>query len=146
MPVDKCKFTLKDIEPQLIEDVDKYIKTTIANSVKRYYKKQNRHRKYQIVFYSYEECIEEIGYEENFTDICARYIDIDGHRIPVYNQSLFKALFELSSIQRNVLLRNVVLKTPMAQIAKDFGISQRMIQRHKHNAIDKVRRSMKKYE
>lgn len=116
--MDKCKFTLKDIEPQLIEDADKYIKTIIANAIKRYYKKQNRLKKYQIVLYSYEEYPDKIGCEDNFDDICARYIDIDGHRIPVYNHNLFDALFELSNVQRNILLRNIVLKIPMAQLAK----------------------------
>ena len=78
--MDKCKFTLKDIEPQLIEDVDKYIKAIIANAVKRYYKKQNRLKKYQIVFYSYEDLSDEIGYEDNFNDICAKYIEVDEYK------------------------------------------------------------------
>lgn len=144
--MDKCKFTLKDIEPQLIEDVDKYIKAIIANAVKRYYKKQNRLKKYQIVFYSYEDLSDEIGYEDNFNDICAKYIEVDEYKIPVYSPALYDALLKLSDMQRTVVLRNIILKTPLIQIAKDFGISHRMVQRHKHNAIDKLRRSMKRYE
>ena len=144
--MDKCKFTLKDIEPQLIEDVDKYIKAIITNAVKRYYKKQNRLKKYQIVFYSYEDLSDEIGYEDNFNDICAKYIEVDEYKIPVYSPALYDALLKLSDMQRTVVLRNIILKTPLIQIAKDFGISHRMVQRHKHNAIDKLRRSMKRYE
>lgn len=70
------------------------------------------------------------------------YIEVRGVRIPVFNTQLAEALNELTEAQKTILLQNVVLKIPLKQIADDLGISSRMAEKHKHNAIRFLKRRL----
>ena len=63
------------------------------------------------------------------------YIEVRGVKIPVFNTRLAEALNELKEDQKTVLLQNVILKIPLNQIADDLGISTRMVEKPKHNAL-----------
>lgn len=52
------------------------------------------------------------------------------------------ALRSLTEKQRLVLLKNVVLKIPMKQIALELGISISMVKKHKDKAIRVIKRRM----
>ena len=46
----KTDFSFEDITSELLDYVDKYVKTVISNSKRRYYRNKKRPRKYGIVF------------------------------------------------------------------------------------------------
>ena len=67
---------------------------------------------------------------------------MQGIKIPVLNPELADALRSLTEKQRLVLLKNVVLKIPMKQIALELGISISMVKKHKDKAIRVIKRRM----
>lgn len=86
---------------------------------------------------------EKLGQEEDYESILCQYIETKGYRFPIYNQNLAIALLELTDVQRSVLIQNVVLNITLRQIAFDLNISERMVRKHKHNAIESIRKKMK---
>lgn len=140
-------FTKDDIADETIEYIDKYFKTVIINAKREYFRKEQRHQKFGISFVPLDESennltIQEMGYEHA---IC-EFLEINGVQIPVYDPALAYSLKKLTHSQRSVLLQNVVLKIPLDTIAKNLGICPRMASKHKHNAIEVVKRSLKSYE
>ena len=69
-------------------------------------------------------------------------IDVQGVKIPILNPELADTPRSLTETQRLVLLKNVVLKIPMKQIALELGISIGMVEKHKNNAIRIIKRRM----
>ncbi len=134
---------IDDIDAGLLNYIDKYFKTVIINCKKRYYGKFSRLQKRGIVFVELEKYAENLRYDEaGFEKVICQYIDVQGIKIPVYNPELAEALLSLSETQRLVLIRNVVFDIPMKQIAFELGISKRMVEKHKHNALQAVRRML----
>lgn len=74
------------------------------------------------------------------------YIEVRGVKIPVFNTRLAEALNELTEDQKTVLLQNVILKIPLNQIADDLGISTRMVEKHKYNALLFLKRRLIHHE
>lgn len=79
-------------------------------------------------------------------DVTSQYIEVKGVKIPVFNTKLSEALNELTETQRTILLQNVILKIPLNQIADELGISTRMTEKHKHNAIMFLKRRLIHHE
>lgn len=84
---------------------------------------------------------EELGYEENSYDIC-QYIEVKGKHVPVYDPELAEALLSLSEIQRQILIENICWNIKLKEISLDLKISERMVRKHKRNAIEIIRRRM----
>ena len=53
---------------------------------------------------------------------------------------------ELSEIHLQILLQSAVLQITIEDMAKEFGISKRMVYRYKHDAIAELRKKLKNYE
>ena len=139
----KTDFLLEDISDELLDYVDKYLKTVISNAKRRYYRKTKRPRKYGIVFVELDKYAEDLHYDEpGFEQALCQLIDVQGAKIPVLNPELADALRSLTDTQRLVLLKNVVLKIPMKQIALELGVSIGMVEKHKNNAIRIIKRRM----
>ncbi len=139
----KTDFSLEDISEELLDYVDKYLKTVISNAKRRYYRKTKRPRKYGIVFVELDKYAEDLHYDEpGFEQALCQLIDVQGVKIPILNPELADTLRSLTETQRLVLLKNVVLKIPMKQIALELGISIGMVEKHKNNAIRIIKRRM----
>ena len=139
----KTDFSLEDISEELLDYVDKYLKTVISNAKRRYYRKTKRPRKYGIVFVELDKYAEDLNYDEpGFEQALCQLIDVQGVKIPILNPELADTLRSLTETQRLVLLKNVVLKIPMKQIALELGISIGMVEKHKNNAIRIIKRRM----
>ena len=120
-----------------------YLKTVICNAKRRYYRKTKRPRKYGIVFVELDKYAEDLHYDEpGFEQALCQLIDVQGVKIPILNPELADTLRSLTETQRLVLLKNVVLKIPMKQIALELGISIGMVEKHKNNAIRIIKRRM----
>ena len=52
------------------------------------------------------------------------------------------ALRTLTKIQLDVLLKSVLLEMSQEEIAAEHGITTRMVRKHKHTALDKLRRRL----
>ena len=139
----KTDFSLEDISEELLDYVDKYLKTVISNAKRRYYRKTKRPRKYGIVFVELDKYAEDLHYDEpGFEQALCQLIDVQWVKIPILNPELADTLRSLTETQRLVLLKNVVLKIPMKQIALELGISIGMVEKHKNNAIRIIKRRM----
>ena len=139
----KTDFFFVYISEELLDYVDKYLKTVISNAKRRYYRKTKRPRKYGIVFVELDKYAEDLNYDEpGFEQALCQLIDVQGVKIPILNPELADTLRSLTETQRLVLLKNVVLKIPMKQIALELGISIGMVEKHKNNAIRIIKRRM----
>ena len=132
-----------DITIELRHYIDKYLKTVIINVKRRFYRKASYLKKYGIVFVELDKYTDNIRYDEpGFNQITCQFIKVDNYQIPVYNEDLAKALFSLTEMQRHILIKNVVLEIPLSSLSKELKISKRMIEKHKHNAIQAIKRRM----
>ena len=139
----KNNFSLEDITSELLGYVDKYLKTVISNTKRRYYRNKKRSLKYGIVFVELDKYAEDLHYDDpGIEQALCQWIDMQGIKIPVLNPELADALRSLTEKQRLVLLKNVVLKIPMKQIALELGISISMVKKHKDKAIRVIKRRM----
>ena len=139
----KTDFSLEDISEELLDYVDKYLKTVISNTKRRYYRNKKRPRKYGIVFVELDKYAEDLHYDDpELEKVLCQLIDVQGVKIPVLNPELADALRSLTETQRLVLLKNVVLRIPLKQIALELGISIGMVEKHKNNAIRIIKRRM----
>ena len=135
-----------DITIELRHYIDKYLKTVIINVKKRFYRKASYLKKYGIVFVELDKYSDNIRYDEpGFNKVSCQFIKVDNYRIPVYNEDLAEALISLTDIQRLILIKNVVLEIPLSSLSKELKISKRMIEKHKHNAIQFIKRRMSYY-
>lgn len=138
----KQRLSISDINEDLLQFADMYLKKVIINAKHHYYREKSLMKKHGIVFVDFETFAEEMGREENYESVLCHYIEIKGYCIPVYNSQLATALMELTEVQRSVLIQNVVLDVTLKQIACDLNISERMVRKHKHNAVESIRRKM----
>ena len=75
----KTDFSLEDISEELLDYVDKYLKTVISNAKRRYYRKTKRPRKYGIVFVELDKYAEDLHYDEpGFEQALCQLIDVQG--------------------------------------------------------------------
>lgn len=141
--MDKQLFSVSDISDDLIQYTDMYMKKVIINAKRHYYREKSKIQKHGIVFVDLETFAENLGYEDiGFEKVLCQYIEVKGIQVPVHNPDLAIALLALTEIQRSVLIQNVVLDITLKQIAYDLKISERMVRKHKHNAIESIRRRM----
>ncbi len=142
----KTNYTIEDISDGLLHYVDKYLKTVINNTKRRYYRNKARSSKHGISFVELGKYVEDLYYDDpGFEQVHCQLIDVQGIKIPVLNPELADALRSLTEKQRFVLMKNVVLNVPMKQIALELGISISMVVKHKYNAIQAVKRRMDSY-
>lgn len=60
----------------------------------------------------------------------------------MYDPELAEALLSLSEIQRQILIENICWNIKLKEISLDLKISERMVRKHKRNAIEIIRRRM----
>ena len=65
----KTDFSLEDISEELLDYVDKYLKTVISNAKRRYYRKTKRPRKYGIVFVELDKYAVLASIEDRLEDV-----------------------------------------------------------------------------
>ena len=135
-------FTLDDLTPERRHYIDRYIKKSINNRMRDYYRRHLRSYKYGISFVSLDQEDPNLYYYEPAFDIASGYFEEYGYRIPIYNPYLFYALGHLTRKERTILLCNVVLSIPLKQIAHKLGISLRVVKRHKQRAIQKLKKEV----
>lgn len=141
------KFQVQDISENILHYSDKYFKKVIINTKFKFFKRENKAKQYGVSFEPLEDFEDKLSYnEDGFDKITSYFFDVKGIRIPVYNPALAFALSSLTETQRIILLQNIVLCIPMYLIAEDLGLCLRTVEKHKHNAIELVKRRMAEYD
>ena len=133
------RFSLEDLTLERRHYIDRYLKRVINNRVRDYYRYQKKASKYGLRFVTLDEIDTILSYEQTF-DRVSGFVEAGGFRIPVYSPTLLSALNQLTYLQKEVLIGNVVLSIPLNKIAQRLGISLRMVKKHKQKAIQSIKR------
>lgn len=143
----KTTFTLHDINKEVILSADSYLRTVIINKKRHYIRritKLSRHGIAMLELEKYESNL--ICNDSYFSTSGVTYFSVNGQHIPIRIPEISEALSELSEIHLQILLQSAVLQITIEDMAKEFGISKRMIYRYKHDAIVELRKKLKNYE
>ena len=143
----KTTFTLHDINKEVILSADSYLRTVIINKKRHYIRRITKLSRQGIAMLELEK------YESNlicndsyFSTSGVTYFSVNGQHIPIRIPEISEALSELSEIHLQIILQSAVLQITIEDMAKEFGISKRMIYRYKHDAIVELRKKLKNYE
>lgn len=143
----KTSFTLHDISKEMILSADSYLRTVIINKKRHYVRKitkLSRHGIAMLELEKYESNL--ICHDSYFSTSGITYFSVKGQHIPIRIPEISEALSELSEMHLQILLQSAVLQITIEDIAKEFGISKRMVYRYKHDAIVELRKKLKNYE
>ena len=141
------KYTLHDINAEIIKSADSYLRTVIINKKRHYIRKITKLTRHGITMLELEKVESKLSYNESyFNKIGTTYFFIKGQIIPIKIPEIAEALNELPEIPLQVLMQTVVLKIPIEEIACELGVSKRTINLYKRNAIEELRKKLKDYE
>lgn len=141
------KYTLHDINGEITESADSYLRTVIINCKRQYIRKITKLSRHGITMLELERYESNLLFNDGyFEKIETAYFYISGVQIPIEIPELAEALNSLSEIHLQVIMQSAVLKIPIEIIAKEFGVSKRMINIYKRDAIEELKRRLKEYE
>ena len=143
----EIKFELGEITDDVIIYVDKYIKLLMSNVKYSFLEKFNAEKKLICNYIQIKEndirfSYQDAGIEKILSDI---YV-VESTEIIIKNSRMAECLNNLTYREREVILRNVVLKTPLKKIAFDIGVSERMVKYYKKSALNKMRKELENNE
>lgn len=143
----KNEFELGEITDDVIVYVDKYIKLLMSNVKYSFLEKFNAEQKLICNYIQIKEndirfSYQDAGIEKILSDI---YV-VESTEIIIKNSRMAECLNNLTYREREVILRNVVLKTPLKKIAFDIGVSERMVKYYKKSALNKMRKELENNE
>lgn len=135
------RFSLSDISDEVVDTAHRYIISVLLNRKFRYFRNGKKKKRKMYSFLQIEQVEEIIGCEE----LGYRRVDRECYHagdilVFLERSELTEALDELTSIQRDVILRSVFTKITQEELSKEYGITKRMVQKHKAAAIKKLRR------
>ena len=137
------QFSLADIHIEVAETADRYIKAVLINAKKRYFRVLRKLERNGILIFDLEKYASNMFCEEDGYSKVDNEIFIVGQELFTMEKSeLTEALFMLTPTQRDILLRAVLLRQSQEEIASVYGITTRMVRKHKHIALEKLRRSL----
>lgn len=137
------RYTLEDVNEEILNHTDRYLKRTMINAKNSYYRKISiKDKKITIINI---ENIQDIlaDNDDLFDDLLCEVFLVKNIKIRIFDNALSKALSNITDRQRNVLLLNVALDIPLSKVAHSFGISLRAVEKHKQKALEKIRKEMK---
>ena len=143
----EIKFKLGEITDDVIIYVDKYIKLLMSNVKYSFLEKFNAEQKLICNYIQIKEndircSYQDAGIEKILSDI---YV-VESTEIIIKNSRMAECLNNLTYREREVILRNVVLKTTLKKIAFDIGVSERMVKYYKKSALNKMRKELENNE
>ena len=137
------QFSLADFHIEVAETADRYIKAVLINAKKRYFRVLRKLERNGILIFDLEKYESDLAYEEDGYSNVDNEIFIVGKELFTMEKSeLTEALFMLTPTQRDILLRAVLLRQSQEEIASVYSITTRMVRKHKHVALEKLRRSL----
>ena len=136
-------FTLSDIRIEVVDTADRYMKAVLINKKKRYFRVLRKHERNGITFIELDKYESNLAFEDNgFRTIDNEYFVVGKERFFLEKSELTEALHTLNPIQLDILLKSILLEQSQESLAAEYGISKRMVRKHKQNALDKLRRRL----
>lgn len=136
-------FTLSDIRIEVVDTADRYMKAVLINKKNRYFRVLRKLERNGITIFELEKYESNLEYEEKgFNAIDSETFVVGKETITLEKSELTEALHTLTPIQLDILLKTILLEMPQEALANEFGISKRMVRKHKHNALEKMRRRL----
>lgn len=137
------QFTLSDIHIEVIETADRYMKAVLINTKNRYFRVLRKLDRDGVTIFELEKYESNLAYEESgYARIDSECFIVGGETIEMEKSDLTEALLTLTQIQLDVLLKSVLLERTQEEIAAEHGITTRMVRKHKHIALEKLRRRL----
>ena len=137
------KFTLSDIRIEVIETADRYMKGVLINTKNRYFRILRKMDRDGVTVLELEKYESNLAYEESgFARIDSECFLVGGEIITMERSELTDALQTLTPIQLDVLLKSILLERSQDEIAAEYGFTTRMVRKHKHVALQKLRRRL----
>lgn len=136
-------FIISDIRIEVVDTADRYMKAVLINKKKRYFRVLRKHERNGITFYELEKLESNLASEENgYNKIDSECFTVGKDSISLEKSELTEALHTLSPIQLDILLKTVLLEQSQESLAYEYGISKRMVRKHKQNALEKLKRRL----
>lgn len=136
-------FILSDIHIGVIETADRYMKAVLINTKNRYFRVLRKTDRNGIAIFKLEKYESNLAYEESgFDEVDSERFWVGGELITIKKSELTDALQSLTPLQLDVLLQSVLLDKSQEEIAAEYGITKRMVRKHKHTALEKLRRRL----
>lgn len=136
-------FSLSDIRIEVIETADKYMKAVLINTKKRYFRVLRKLERNGITVFELEKYETNLAFEESgFAKIDTEYFAVGGEMVAMEKSELTEALRSLTPIQLDILLKLVLLDRSQEDLAAEYGITKRMIRKHKRTALEKLKRRL----
>ena len=137
------RFILSDIHIEVIETADRYMKAVLINTKNRYFRVLRKMDRNGITIFELEKYESNLAYEESgFDEVDSERFWVGGEIITIKKSELTDALRLLTPLQLDVLLQSVLLDKSQEEIAAEYGITKRMVRKHKHTALEKLRRRL----
>lgn len=134
-------FTVSDIDEDIQHTADKYMKKVLINAKRRFYKTLRKNDPAGHPHYELEKSSSILAYEEpGFLLADSEIFDLGEESIILERSELTEALLSLPKQQMEIILQLVFLEKTQDQLAAEFGISDRMIRKHRDRAFEKLRR------
>lgn len=143
----KEKFGFDEVNADVIVYVDRYLKLLMSNVKYSFLEKYNSvDRPIYNCVYLKENDIRFSYCDQKIEKILYNTYTVEDAEITVNNDTLSDCLNSLSDREREIVLRSIVLRTPLKDIAADIGISERMVKYCKKNALEKMKKGMARSE
>lgn len=137
------QFTLSDIRIEVIETADRYMKAVLINAKNRYFRLLRKIDRDGITVFELEKYESNLAYEESgFAKIDSECFLVGGESVTMERSDLTDALLTLTPIQLDIMLKSILLEISQEEIATEYGITTRMVRKHKHIALQKLRRRL----
>lgn len=137
------RFSLADIHIEVINTADRYMKTVLINTKNRYFRVLRKLERNGITVFELERYETNLTYEENgFKEIDSECFMVGNEPILIEKSELTDALLCLTPLQLQILLKNVLLEKSHDELAAEYGVTKRMIRKHKHIALEKLKRRL----
>lgn len=137
------RLKVSDIDTEMKEIADKYIKTVLINAKRSYYRVLRKNEREGMSAYDLTICKSNLFIEEKgYSEIDMECFCVDCELFAIEKSELTDALLSLTRLQLEILLKSVLTDKSQAEIAAQYGITTRMVRKHKLIALEKLRRRL----
>lgn len=136
-------YTSDDLNEEIRNYCNKYFKAVIKTTILDYFRDIYKLKNLGVSMANLDDYIEIVADTKAEEQIYrTEHIKIKNISVEVSDPQLEQALNELTTSQKTVVLENVVFGLALSEIAEELHICLRMVQKHKHNALRKLREAM----
>lgn len=134
-------FSLSDISDEVVDTAHKYFISVLLNKKFRNFRVNKSKEIHRRSVPPIEQVAEIIGCEElGYRTVDRKCYRVGNVLVFIERSELSEALDALTTIQRDVIMRSVFTDITQEQLSKEYGITKRMVQKHKAAAIRNLRR------